>query len=106
MRFYERTLKMISIAPQMHVTDSLGGVAEGFSEETSSVRASVIPSTASLKNHATGRIESRTLCLLVPLDTAIEPGDGICVDDAAPNWRCTSVEKWSAHKAVQAEKIA
>ena len=105
MRLLERTLKWVQIAPRKVTTDALGGRIEGFSQEAVSVRASVIPSTGGIQNRETGLREVQTMCLLMPLDAAIAPGDGVCVDGDTPIWRCTGVQKWSAHLAVQVERI-
>ncbi len=105
MRLYERTLKWVEIAPRRAVAGSLGGVAEGFSDARRRVRASVIPSSGGLRNHATGLMQTQTMCLLMPLDAAIAAGDGVCVDAESPNWRCANVERWSGHVAAQLERI-
>lgn len=105
MRLLERTLKRIDIAPRVVSADALGGAAEGFSDQLRPVRASVIPSTGGLVNRALGVEQVQTMCLLMPLDAGISVGDGVCVDAEAPNWRCVSVQKWSAHVAAQVERI-
>lgn len=105
MRLLERTLKSIEIAPRAVAVDALGGAAEGFSSERRPVRASVIPSTGGLVDRAAGVERAQTMCLLMPLDAGIEAGDGVCVDADQPNWRCVSVQRWSAHVAAQVERI-
>ena len=105
MRFFERTLKWIDIAPRAVVKDGLGGGVEGFSAERRPVRASVIPSTGGLRDRESGVVRTQTMCLLMPRDAAIEAGDGVCVDSETPNWRCVCVQKWSAHVAAQVERI-
>lgn len=106
MRLLERTLKTIRIAPREVSVDALGGAVEGFSAETRAVRASVIPSTGGLQNRTTGVQEVQTMCLLLPADAGIAPGDGVCVDGERPDWRCVGVQRWSAHVAAQLERIA
>ena len=105
MRLLERTLKNIEIAPRLTVMDALGGVTEGFSDVHRSVRASVIPSTGGLIDRTAGVERVQTMCLLMALDARIENGDGVCVDSAMPEWRCVSVQRWSAHVAAQLERI-
>ena len=105
MRFLERTLKWIDIAPRAVAADGLGGGVEKFSADRKSVRASVIPSTGGLRDHQAGVERVQTMCLLMPLDAQIQTGDGVCVDSDQPNWRCTSVQRWSAHVAAQVERI-
>lgn len=105
MRLLERTLKRIHIAPHAVMTDALGGAAEGFSAVRRPVRSSVIPSTGGLVDRAAGVERVQTMCLLMPLDAGIEVGDGVCVESAEPNWRCVSVQRWSAHIAAQVERI-
>ena len=106
MRLLERTLKWVAVAPRAAVADGLGGVAEAFSDVRRKVRASVIPSTGGLVNHATGLREVQSMCLLMPVDAEICVGDGVCVDADAPNWRCIEVQRWSAHCAVRVVRIA
>ena len=105
MRLLERTLKRIEIAPRAAAKDALGGVAEGFSDEHRAVRASVIPSTGGVYDREAGVVRTQSMCLLMPQDTGIAVGDGVCVDAEKPNWRCVSVQKWSAHVAAQVERI-
>lgn len=104
MRLLERTLRTVRIAPRTVVRDALGGVAEGFSSETKEVRASVIPSTGGLENRETGMREVKTMCLLMPVDAGVDVGDGVCIDEAQPRWRCVDVQRWSAHVAVRVER--
>ena len=105
MRFFERTLKWIDIAPRTVAADDLGGGVENFSAERKSVRASVIPSTGGLRDRAAGVERVQTMCPLMPKDVRIEAGDGVCVDSEKPNWRCVSVQRWSQHVAAQMERI-
>lgn len=105
MRLLERTLKEIEIAPRLVRTDGLGGVSEEFSDVRSSVRGSVIPSTGKLLDRAAGVERTQTMCLLLPTDARIAAGDGVCVDSEKPEWRCVSVQRWSAHIAAQLERI-
>lgn len=105
MRLLERTMKRFEIAPRATATDALGGVAEGFSAVRHSVRGSVIPSTGGLMDRAAGVERVQTMCLLMPLDVPIQTGDGVCMDASEPNWRCVSVQRWSAHVAAQVERI-
>lgn len=106
MRLLERTLKWVKIAPRAVSTDALGGRIEGFSEDRAAVRASVIPSTGGMENRETGAREVQTMCLLMPLDASVAVGDGVCVGQEEPEWRCVEVQRWSAHLAVRAERIA
>lgn len=105
MRLLERTLKWIEIAPREVAVDSLGGVSEDFSTVHHPVRASLIPSTGGMVDRAAGVERVQTMCLLMPLDAGIDAGDGVCVDSDKPNWRCVSVQRWSAHIAAQVERI-
>lgn len=105
MRLLERTMKRFEIAPRETVTDALGGVAEGFSAVRRSVRGSVIPSTGGLMDRAAGVERVQTMCLLMPLDVQLQVGDGVCMDGSEVNWRCVSVQRWSAHVAAQVERI-
>lgn len=106
MRLFERTLKWVDIAPRAVFVDRLGGAVEGFSAAHKAVRASVIPSSGGLENRQSGVQEVQTMCLLLPLDAEIMPGDGVCVDAKTPNWRCVSIQRWTAHIAAQVERIA
>lgn len=105
MRLLERMLQRIEIAPRQTVTDSLGGVTESFSADRRSVRASVIPSTGGVMDREAGVVRVQTMCLLMPADTRIDAGDGVCVGSDAPQWRCVCVQKWSEHVAAQVERI-
>lgn len=105
MRLLERTLQWIDIAPREVMVDGLGGAAEGFSAERRPVRASVIPSTGGMVDRAAGVERVQTMCLLMPLDAQVGVGDGVCVESDQPNWRCVSVQRWSAHIAAQVERI-
>lgn len=106
MRLLERTLRWVALAPRVVRQDDLGGVTEGFSEQVTRVRASVIPSGSNVLRQAEpGLWQSSTMCLLLPLDAPIAPGDGITLDGDASRWRCVDVQKWSAHQAVQAVRI-
>ena len=105
MRLLERTMKTVRIAPRRVTQDALGGQVEGFSAETSAVRASVIPSAGGLESRETGLRQVRTMCLLMPLDARVNPGDGVCVDSDRPQWRCVDVQRWSAHVAVRVERM-
>lgn len=105
MRLLERTLQWVSIAPREVKTDALGAQVEGFSEQRRPARASVIPSTGTVSRQEAGLVQTQTLCLLFPGDVDIAPGDGICLGDQTPRWRCVDVQRWSAHCAVSAERI-
>lgn len=105
MRLLERTLKWVRIAPRSVREDALGGLAEGFSEVHFAVRASVIPSTGGIRNHETGAQEVQSMCLLMPLDAQISVGDGVCVENLFPEWRCVDVQRWTAHLAARLERI-
>ena len=105
MRLLERTLRNIEIAPREVCIDALGGVMEAFSARRYPVRASVIPSTGKLADRTSGVERVQTMCLLMPKDARIDPGDGVCVDSAQPDWRCVCVQRWAAHVAAQVERI-
>lgn len=106
MRLLERTLQWIDIAPRAVAIDGLGGAVEAFSDDRRAVRASVIPSTGGLVSRAAGVEQAQTMCLLMPLDMQIEVGDGVCTEGSVePQWRCVSVQRWSAHVAAQVERI-
>ena len=105
LRLLERTLRTVQVAPRAVTADALGGAAEGFSAQTLPVRASVIPSTGGLENRETGLREVRTMCLLMPLDAKVRVGDGVCIDEETPLWRCVDVQRWSAHVAVRVERM-
>lgn len=105
MRLYERTMKPVYVAPRQVRTDGLGGVIEGFSGEMKKVRASVIESTGGLRSREAGIEQAQSMCLLMPLDAKIEPGDGVSEGPGAPQWRVTEARRWSAHIAVQLERI-
>jgi len=105
MRLLERTLRRIAVAPRQAMQDALGAQIEGFSERRMPVRASVIPSAGGLVERETGLCRTQTMCLLMPLDTEIAVGDGVCVDSDAPEWRCVSLQRWSAHIAAQVERL-
>ena len=106
MRLLERTLKMVQIAPREIATDALGGRTEKFSSATLPVRASVIPYDGGLENRESGLREVERLRLLMPLDAQIRTGDGVCIDEVQPGWRCLDVQRWSGHLAVRVERIA
>lgn len=103
MRLMERTLRWVALAPRTAVEDGLGGRMEGFSEQTTRVRASVIPSGGDVVSTQAGLQQGGAVRLLLPLDAKVAPGDGICLDGEI--WRCVDVQKWSAHQAVQAVRI-
>lgn len=104
MRLLERTLTWVEIAPRTVAEDSLGGAVEGFSEARIPVRASVIPSTGGLEDHETGVRRVQTMCMLLPLDAPVSTGDGVSVENTL--WRCTEVQRWSAHLAVRLTRLA
>ena len=106
MRLLERTLQTVRIAPQKAKTDALGAAVEGFSDERTEVRARVIPSSGGLEDRASGQRRVQCLCLLMPPGAVVAPGDGLCIGEERVGWRCVDVQKWSAHLAVQAERLA
>ena len=79
---------------------------EGFSDERTEVRARVIPSSGGLEDRASGRRRVQSMCLLMPPGAVVAPGDGLCIGEERVGWRCVDVQKWSAHLAVQAERLA
>ena len=103
MRLLERTLKVVEIAPRAVAEDALGGVAEGFSENRVSVRASVIPLGGSLEEFAAGVRAVKSMCLLMPFDAPVAVGDGVVADGEM--WRCVEVQKWSAHVAAKVTRV-
>lgn len=105
MRLLERTLKMIYVAPRMCIADGIGGVTEEFEPDGKFVRGSVIPSTGKLASRPMGVRQVQSMCLLLPADAAIRAGDGVGLDSKEIEWRCTDVQRWSAHVAVQVERI-
>lgn len=105
MRLLERTLKWVGIAPRAEVRDDLGAALEAFSPNVTRVRASVIPSLCTLDTLEEGLRRAGDVSLLLPADAVIQPGDGLCIDGDAPQWRCTEVQQWSAHVAVKAVRI-
>ena len=106
MRLLERTLQTVLIAPQKAKMDALGAAVEGFSDERTEVRARVIPSSGELEDRASGRRRVQSMCLLMPPGAVVAPGDGLCIGEERVGWRCVDVQKWSAHLAVQAERLA
>lgn len=106
MRMLERTLRWVELAPRETIQDGLGGGVEGFSTHTTRVRASVIPSDDGVRGAEAGLWRDGAMRLLLPLDVKIVPGDGVSFEDGAPEWRCTEVQRWSAHQAVRIVRIA
>ena len=113
MRLVERTLRSVQIAPRSVQTDSLGGVIEQFSDNRISVRCVAVPGGNTL-NYAANSLNPmehgvflrQNLKLLMPRNTSVSAGDGICMDgEAQPGWRCVAVEKWSGHLAVKIERL-
>lgn len=112
MRLLERTLCEVTIAPHTEVKDSLGGVRLAFSARRIPARGSLQPVKNTLGHAANtltvegfGLRAAQTLRLLLPRDVQIAPGDGVCTDGAQqPQWLCTAVENWAAHKAARLER--
>lgn len=105
MRLLERSMKDFFIAPREVSADGLGGVPEGFSPERRRERARVIPSSAGFVNRAAGVEQVQTMLLLIPGESEICVGDGVCLDSAEPQWRCESVQHWTHHVAAQIRRI-
>lgn len=112
MRFVERTLTEMEIAPHIEQRDALGGVKLGFSEVRIPARGSVQPAGNTL-NHAANALNfeaqgmraAQTVRVLMDRETKIEPGDGVCMDGArVPQWLCVAVENWAAHKLARLER--
>lgn len=101
----ERTLRRIAILPRQIEADALGGAWENFGPAQEFVRGSVIPSTGKLLTRPEGVRQVQTMCLLLPADAPVKVGDAVGVDCESPQWRCVDVQKWSAHVAVQVERI-
>ena len=114
MRFVERTLRKVQIAPRQCVSDKLGGIREEFSSRKTSLRCVIVPANNTLSYAANalnpmehGAYSRQSLKLLLPRKTAIHVGDGICLDDEEnPDWRCVSLERWSSHLVAKIERLA
>lgn len=105
MRLLERTLRWVTLSRRMTREDDLGGVTEAFSQDGIRVRASVIPSGINVLESEAGCVKGGSACLLLPLDVQVEPGDGFILDGDEGRWRCTEVQRWSAHQAVRIARI-
>ena len=99
MRLKERSLTEIAIAARVEKSGELGGVSEGFSGERTMVRGSVLPAGGSLDVGEKGLSSGTELRILVPADTAVQPGDALFIGDA--RWIVKAVECWSAHLEIR-----
>ena len=106
MRLLERTLQTVLIAPQKAKTDALGAAVERVTVARTALPAMQMASRAGLEDLATGRRRVQSMCLLMPPGAVVAPGDGLCIGEERVGWRCVDVQKWSAHLAVQAERLA
>lgn len=97
-------MRVVGVAPRKTKVDSLEGVTEMF-EEMRSVRASVLPSSGGMENRELGVQQVQTMCLLMPKDAVVNPGDGVCLEGETPEWRVREVQRWSGHVAVKVERI-
>ena len=95
MRLKERTLITVKHAPRITVSGELGGMAEGFSDQTVSLRASLLPEGGELAAAEKGVHTRARLKLLLPGDASAQAGDGVWVDGAL--WRILAVRRWAAH---------
>ena len=95
MRLKERTLITVEHAPRITAVGELGGMAEAFSPETVSLRASLLPDGGELTAGEKGADSRARLKLLLPADASAQAGDGVWVDGAL--WRILAVRRWCAH---------
>lgn len=95
MRLKERTLTDVQLARRVCVPGALGGMAEAFSGETLSLRASVLPDGGELAVDEKGASDGARLRLLLPADARAACGDGVWVNGAL--WRIIAVRRWTAH---------
>ena len=113
MRFVERTRRKIRIAPRQNVTDSIGGVREAFSDVTIPAYCAVTSSGNTLSYSANALVPMehgvsfrQAKKLLLPPDTPIHVGDGVCMPgESSPRWRCITLETWSSHLVAKIERL-
>lgn len=103
MRLAERTLLAVRLAPRAPRQGALGGMAEGFSDETVRLRASRIPESSALETTERGMKSKEKLRLLVPGDARASAGDGVWVEEKL--YRIVTVLRWSAHLELVCEAI-
>ena len=103
MRLAERTLLAVRLAPRAPRRGALGGMAEGFSDETVQLRASRIPESSTLEVAERGIKFREKLRLLVPGDVRATAGDGVWVEEKL--YRIVSVLRWSAHLELICEAV-
>ncbi|MBQ8508248.1 MAG: hypothetical protein IJ466_12570 [Clostridia bacterium] len=104
MRLIERTLREISIAPRMERIGSLGGRAEGFSEEMTTVRGAVLPESGALSTGEKGLHSGAAIRLLVPADAQVKIGDGAWVEGSM--YIVSAVRRWTGHLELECEARA
>lgn len=95
MRLAECMQREVRLAQRMLAAGDLGGVTEGFSEETQALRASLIPMDGAFSAEERGVKCSKRLRLLVAGDVRAAAGDGVWVDGRL--YRIVSTAEWSAH---------
>lgn len=95
MRLKERTLITVEHVPRIEVSGELGGLAEGFSQQSVSLRASVLPNGGELAAGEKGAEGRARLKLLLPADAKARAGDGVWVQGVL--WRIIAVRRWYAH---------
>ena len=114
MRLIERTLEVVRIARRATEQDGLGGSREVFSPDMTEARGSFLPAGNTLNYKANAIVQeahgvhgARSIKLILPKGTEIEPGDGVCRGkEEVPGWRCITVDVWSGHVMVKLEKIS
>ena len=95
MRLAERTLVLVHLMPRLQETGALGGIAEGFSQQKTPLRAAILPEESKLSVEERGAVHRETLRLLVPANAGAKPGDGVCIGESM--YRISAVKRWAAH---------
>ena len=104
MRLKESTLVTAYLTPRIAVSGELGGMAEGFSDQRTALRASLLPDGGGLAVEDRGAVNRAKVRLLVPADAPARCGDGVFIGDGL--WRIVQVLRWSAHAELVCEAVS
>lgn len=103
MRFAERTLTLVQIAPRKRKTGALGGLSEAFSSEKTPIRASILPMDGALETLEAGARHPERLRILIAANAKAAAGDGVQIGDRM--YRIIDVQRWAAHWELLCEAI-